>query len=50
MLATAILDRLPHPATTLNTKGETYRPAENKGTGLLGQSPHHQPEDTMQGG
>jgi DNA replication protein DnaC len=37
VLATAILDRLLHHATTLNIKGESYRLREKKKAGLLGQ-------------
>lgn len=36
ILATAILDRLLHHATTLNIKGESYRLREKKKAGLLG--------------
>ncbi len=36
MLATAILDRLLHHATTLNVKGESYRLKEKRRAGLLG--------------
>jgi DNA replication protein DnaC len=36
VLATAILDRLLHHATTLNIKGESYRLREKKKAGLLG--------------
>jgi DNA replication protein DnaC len=35
VLATAILDRLLHHATTLNIKGESYRLREKKKAGLL---------------
>ena len=37
VLATAILDRLLHHATTVNIKGESYRLREKKKAGLLGQ-------------
>mgnify|MGYP003375551584 CR=1 FL=1 len=37
VLATAILDRLLHHATTLNIKGESYRLKEKRRAGLLGQ-------------
>lgn len=37
VLATAILDRLLHYATTLNIKGESYRLKEKRKAGLLGQ-------------
>ena len=36
VLATAILDRLLHHATTLNIKGESYRLREKKKAGLFG--------------
>ncbi|MCC2642418.1 MAG: family ATPase [Nitrospira sp.] len=36
VLATAILDRLLHHATTLNIKGESYRLREQKKAGLFG--------------
>jgi DNA replication protein DnaC len=36
VLATAILDRLLHHATTLNIKGESYRLKEKRRAGLLG--------------
>lgn len=35
-LASAILDRLLHHATTLNIRGESYRPRERRKAGLLG--------------
>jgi hypothetical protein len=35
-LATAILDRLLHHATTVNIKGDSYRLREKKKAGLLG--------------
>jgi DNA replication protein DnaC len=38
VLATAILDRLLHHATTLNIKGESYRLKEKRRAGLLGQA------------
>jgi DNA replication protein DnaC len=38
VLATAILDRLLHHATTLNVKGESYRLREKRKAGLLGRS------------
>lgn len=37
-LATAILDRLLHHATTLNIKGESYRLKEKRRAGLLGRA------------
>ena len=36
VLATAILDRLLHHATTINIKGESYRLREKRKAGLLG--------------
>jgi DNA replication protein DnaC len=39
ILATAILDRLLHHATTLNIKGESYRLKEKRRSGLLGRTP-----------
>ncbi|MCL6499683.1 MAG: IS21-like element helper ATPase IstB [Firmicutes bacterium] len=45
VLATAILDRLLHHATTLNIKGESYRLREKKKAGLLGQRPAPTPEE-----
>ena len=39
VLATAILDRLLHHATTLNIKGESYRLKEKRRAGLLGRAP-----------
>jgi DNA replication protein DnaC len=38
VLATAVLDRLLHYATTLNIKGESYRLKEKRRAGLLGRS------------
>jgi len=39
VLATAVLDRLLHHATTLNIKGESYRLREKRKAGLLGRTP-----------
>jgi DNA replication protein DnaC len=39
VLATAILDRLLHHATTLNIKGESYRLKEKRKAGILGSAP-----------
>jgi len=39
VLATAILDRLLHHATTLNIKGESYRLKEKRKAGMLGKAP-----------
>lgn len=44
VLATAILDRLLHHATTLNIKGESYRLKEKRRAGLLGASQNQKPE------
>jgi len=38
VLATAILDRLLHHATTLNIKGESYRLKEKRRAGILGRA------------
>ena len=38
VLATAVLDRLLHHATTLNIKGESYRLKEKRRAGLLGRA------------
>lgn len=43
VLATAILDRLLHHATTLNIKGESYRLKEKRKAGLLGSSAKKEP-------
>jgi DNA replication protein DnaC len=45
VLATAILDRLLHHATTLNIKGESYRLREKKKAGLFGRRPVAEPEE-----
>lgn len=46
-LATAILDRLLHHATTLNVKGESYRLKEKRRAGLLGRAkPTAEPVET----
>jgi DNA replication protein DnaC len=39
VLATAILDRLLHHASTLNIKGDSFRLKEKRRAGLLGRSP-----------
>lgn len=44
VLATAILDRLLHHATTINIKGESYRLREKRKAGLLGRTPTSQPQ------
>lgn len=48
ILATAILDRLLHHATTLNIKGESYRLKEKRKAGLVGRptSPEVAPAET----
>ena len=45
VLATAILDRLLHHATTVNIKGESYRLREKKKAGSLGRRPNAAPGD-----
>jgi len=47
VLATAILDRLLHHATTINIKGESYRLKEKRKAGLLGTIPEPK-EDVAQ--
>jgi len=50
VLATAILDRLLHHATTINIKGDSYRLREKKKAGLLGRKPKSaEPEETPTG-
>jgi len=44
VLATAILDRLLHHATTINIKGESYRLKEKRKAGLLGRIPEPKEE------
>lgn len=46
VLATAILDRLLHHATTLNIKGESYRLKEKRKAGLLGRSANAKSQET----
>jgi DNA replication protein DnaC len=49
VLATAVLDRLLHHATTLNIKGESYRLKEKRKAGLLGnQRPAPEPTQEEQ--
>ena len=48
VLATAILDRLLHHATTVNIKGDSYRLREKKKAGLLGRKP--KPVDAEEAG
>ena len=45
ILATAILDRLLHHATTVNIKGESYRLREKKKAGVLGRRAKAAPVD-----
>jgi DNA replication protein DnaC len=45
VLATAVLDRLLHHATTLNIKGESYRLKEKRKAGLLGRPPPQPSEE-----
>jgi DNA replication protein DnaC len=45
ILATAILDRLLHHATTLNIKGESFRLKEKRRAGLLARQPNPTPEE-----
>lgn len=45
VLATAVLDRFLHHATTLNIKGESYRLKEKRKAGLLGRSKNDQIEE-----
>jgi DNA replication protein DnaC len=47
VLATAILDRLLHHATTLNIKGESYRLKEKRKAGILGSSPEPKEEEAV---
>ena len=47
VLATAILDRLLHHATTVNIKGESYRLREKKKAGLLGHRAKPAPDAVM---
>ena len=47
VLATAILDRLLHHATTLNIKGESYRLREKRRAGLLGAAQPPKPEQNL---
>ncbi len=47
VLATAILDRLRHHATTLNIKGESYRLKEKRKAGLLDHATNEKEEVPM---
>jgi len=42
VIATAILDRLLHHATTINIKGESYRLKEKRRAGMLKNNPTDQ--------
>jgi DNA replication protein DnaC len=48
VLATAILDRLLHHATTLNIKGESYRLRDKRKAGLLGRRPKTTEEEVTE--
>lgn len=50
VLATAILDRLLHHATTLNIKGESYRLKDKRKAGLLGKAPRTEEPETSNTG
>ena len=45
VIASAILDRLLHHATTINIKGESYRLKEKRRAGLLRPSPTADPAE-----
>lgn len=45
VLATAILDRLLHHATTVNVKGDSYRLREKRKAGLFGRRPPQTPPE-----
>lgn len=47
VLATAILDRLLHHATTLNIKGESFRLKEKRKAGLLGRTSSQDETDSL---
>jgi len=48
VMATAILDRLLHHASTVNIKGESYRLKEKRKAGLLGKSkPRTEPKEAV---
>jgi DNA replication protein DnaC len=47
VLATAILDRLLHHATTVNIKGESYRLKEKRKAGLLGRAPEPEAKEVV---
>ena len=48
VMATAILDRLLHHASTVNIKGESYRLKEKRKAGLLGKSkPQSEPKKVV---
>lgn len=45
IIASAILDRLLHHATTINIKGESYRLKEKRRAGLLRPAPTPEPAE-----
>lgn len=47
VLATAILDRLLHHATTINIKGESYRLRDKRKAGILGKRPKPTDEEEV---
>lgn len=47
VLATAILDRLPHHSTTLNIKGESYRLKEKRKARVLAKNTTPVSDDEM---
>ena len=49
VMATAILDRLLHHASTINIKGESYRLKEKRKAGLLGKpKPQTEPKEVAE--
>jgi DNA replication protein DnaC len=40
VIASAILDRLLHHSTTINTKGESYRLKDKKKAGVIAKTPN----------
>jgi DNA replication protein DnaC len=50
IVATAILDRLPHHSTTVNIRGESYRPKERRPAGLPTRPEDRQPAATAPAG
>ncbi len=47
IIASAILDRVLHHATTVNIKGESYRLKEKRKSGLLSQHPDEPKRETL---